>query len=207
MSDRTANISWRRAGACCLPFLFIVLAWLVASPPADAAKPGSGSNAVLSFGDASGDAIASDGLGSYPATVDGALITLEVSRKRGIDLDFSVCAPGSSSCDGPFTQGAVTGTVFGAKLTAAATETPYTDWVMLEFNADGGMWRLELFGVDTTPLDTNGDGQIDGYSIEDAGTGRPASLFKILSPGRQRKPRAEWRGDFVMPFTASVRLN
>lgn len=186
--------------------LALTLSLLPAPAASGKGKPGAGPSATLVLRDGALDAVRSDGQGAYPVTVNDTVFKAELSKKRGILLDFSDCVSDPSlSCDGPFAQGAVTGTVYGATLTVYDNQSTgaYYGYASLDFSASGGRWFLTFETVNVTSFDDDGDGNADRFVIEETG-GKPAALYRDRSTPFGRGGYWELQGQFDMPFGATI---
>ena len=180
--------------------LGIRLLWLgvvitVFSLAARGGKPESATNATVEFDDLVIDAIQSDGLGPYGASVSGgsfAVVTVTTGKKRGISFDFSDCAIG---CDGALD---LSGTIRDVTLTVGSN-----GYALFEFTTAHGRFELTGAGTTLTGFDDDADGDIDRYVIENDGT-TAAWLVKLLSRGLRGAPRQESHGSYFMPWGAEV---
>ena len=159
----------------------------------------TGTPATLTFDDLLGDAIRSDGLGSYDATIENGVITLSTGKKRKLFYDFSTCLGiDLRFCDGPF--GSTTGTAATSMWVDLATGT-----AGFKFNGSGGEQLLSVGGLSIGQFDDNDDGTIDRYVIETTGVAGHGLYRLIKRGGRYRGfPRYEFRGTFSMPWGFEV---
>ena len=164
-------------------------------PAADAGTP-----ATATFDDLSGDAIQSDGLGAYDATIDGGVITLSTGRKRAVFFDFSDCLPDSDSCDGPF------GSSSSDEVSSTLTIDLDMGTARFEFSGAGGEYLLHA-EVAITGFDDDEDGVIDRYGIETEG-GAGHGLFRLDKKGGRGSEPGSSRyllvGSFSMPWGIEV---
>lgn len=171
--------------------------------------------ATLTFDDVAGDAITSDGLGPYDASVavEYRSVTLSIKKGRSLFLDFSDCNHAANlSCEGVFGSDSTSG-----EVSSAITLTLYglegapntTDQVgaYLEFQNSGGKWELASLITVYRLADDDGDGVADNFVLEDTGEA-PTWLGKFFS---QRSPFSNnggyiEHGSFFMPWGATLHL-
>jgi len=178
----------------------LALATLLAVTAASAARGGqkqTGTPAIAAFDDLEGDAIQSDGLGPYDATIQDGVITVKASRNRAIWFDFS--DPLWADSETPFGS-ATSGSV------ANATLSVYPDYGTATFDLDG-KYSLSC-AVDVTEIDDDNDGIVDRYLVEPTSIDGH-SLWKTVAPrgGRGVEPgseRWEFLGQFSMPWGIEV---
>ncbi|MHC4953052.1 MAG: hypothetical protein ACYTGZ_04120 [Planctomycetota bacterium] len=152
---------------------------------------------TFTFDDLAGDAIQSDLLGSYEATLEGEYLALSTGKKRSFHLDFSDCASGP--CDGPFRDTLAD----SVSVTVGLYLWNRAGWI--EFNANGKKWELWFRDLHVTPT-YDASGQVDGYVIEDPGE-EPAQLYEVAAGAYRRLiPLPIDRGRYYMPWGATVRL-
>jgi len=195
------------------------LAVALLSAPADAlaARGGNGNGgngnkdistpATLTFGDATGDHVRSDGLGSHAATIDSTGNTLELSTgARAIYFDFSnVVRPDSFD---PFGGGATAGWISDVSISISSLNSiligepdPNKSLAGATFlftapapNGSGPTeWRLTGPTLDLLRVDTDGDGVNDRYELSTMqGAGYVAALAWLDDP--VNKPVKEGSG-------------
>ena len=164
-------------------------------------KPQTGTPATLTFDDLQGDAIQSDGLGAYAATIENQVLTVAIGKKRSLFLDFSTCLSGL--CGSPFGT-STSGTTPNPTMTVWLQDTPDdgTSTAVIEFKA-AGKYMMAMNGL-ISRFDDDGDGTIDHYVIE----GISGALFRIISEKQEvprgTPPRLEFVGNFSMPWGAEV---
>ena len=162
-------------------------------------KPTTTPAATVTFEDSAGDAIQSDGLGSYDAEIDSGVVVLKTGKKRSIYFDFSTCLPGLF-CQSPF----------GSADTGSVSNVTMTLWlgngVSFAFNLPGGRFELDMAQLNIAPFDDDNDGTIDRYLVSSDGT-QAAWLDKLLSKGLAGAPRRKFFGFFSMPFQFEVVVN
>ena len=159
----------------------------------------TGTPATVTFDDLLGDAIKSDGLGPYDATIENGVITLTTGKKRKLSFDFSTCLGGAceDSTGSSTTDSSATMTVHLLKGGAAG----------FEFKGGGGHQSLVVFGLEISTFDDDGDGSTDRYVIETSGEGEHRLFREFQRGGRAVEPgttRFEWIADFSMPWGIEV---
>ena len=157
-------------------------------------KPSSSLSDELELRDLVTDSIRSDDAGPYDADVEGGLITFSTGKKRKLVFDFSNCVGDCSNHDDP------SGTAAKASMSLSTTGS-----CTFEFTSAGGRWLLESDGVSVEAIDTDSDGVIDLYAIEDDGS-FSSTLSKVLSKGLAGAPRHEYHGTRSMTWAATVRV-
>ena len=164
-------------------------------------EPTTGTLATAVFDDLADDAIGSDGLGSYDATIENGTLTLSTGKKRGLFLDFSDCLHTLGSCDSPF----------GSSDSATKSQVTMTldlidGTALIEFNGAGGEYLLAST-VDVLAFDDDGNGSTDRYVVDTTGTAGHALFLYSKRGGRglqPNTPRYWWQADFSMPWGIEV---
>ena len=161
-------------------------------------QPTGTPNATLTFDDLLGDAIGSDGLGPYDATIENGTITLTTGKKRKLSFDFSTCLGGAceDSTGSSTTDSSATMTVNLLKGSAG-----------FQFKGGGGDQLLHVPELEISTFDDDGDGTTDRYVIETSGEAEHRLGREIQRGGRAVEPgstRFEWIADFSMPWGVQV---
>jgi len=183
--------------------LVALAALLLLSASAVLAARGGGTttapNALLVFDDLDGDAIGSDGLGAYDATLENGLLTVEAGRKRGFYMDFSGYLEGDPTSP----LGSADARVVSGATLRIDLETGAAWWI---FSGTSGDLLLSTT-VDVTPIDDNGDGTIDRYSVTTTGDA-VHDLYRLIKNTRRGAPPGsytlEWRSSYSMPWGAEA---
>jgi hypothetical protein len=165
-------------------------------------EPTTGTPVTVVFDDLVGDAIGSDGLGAYDATIEDGVITLATGKKRKLSFDFSTCVGGS--CEGPFGS-----STSGEVSDVAVTLDVSNGTAVFKFTA-GRKYLLTVGGLLITTIDDNGDGTIEGYFIETSGEAGHTLWRQIQRVGRGVEPgstRYESIGFFSMPWGIEVTVD
>jgi hypothetical protein len=163
-------------------------------------QPEPGTNSTLTFDDLSSDAIQSDGLGAYEASLDSGVITLSTGKKRALWFDFSDCLT-HPNCDSPF--GAST---TGSPPNVTVTVDLLLGSAIIEFSG-GGDYLVSVTGLTIREFDDDSDGATDRYAIESGGVAQHALFLYSKRGGRGMQPgtgRYWWQGDFSMPWGIEV---
>jgi len=160
-------------------------------------EPTTGTPATAVFDDLAGDAIRSDGNGSYDATIEDDIITIATGKKRNLSFDFSTCLFGD--CTGPFVS----------STNATLTVRLLADTAFIEYTGGGGEHAL-LAAVEISAFDDDDDGTTDRYVIETSGESRHSLFRRTKAGGRGVEPGHErmlWIADFSVPWGVEVTVD
>jgi len=167
------------------------------------APPSAGSGgltATFAFADAPGDRIASDGLGSYDATLDGTTLTLTTSKRRAIYMDFSdLLLDSGSTPSGPSSAGLVSPVTVTVDLT--------TPVAVFNYSGPGGDQALVVNDLAVSAFDDDQDGVADRYVVETTALARHDLFLFTKKGGRGTEPgvmHGIWQGRYAMPWSAQV---
>lgn len=161
--------------------------------------PNTVPNAILVFDDLEGDAIGSDGLGPYEATLENGILAVDTGRKRSFYFDFSNFVAGDPNSPlGAANSGSATLRLDLVQGTA-----------IFSFNGPGGDYLLYTGGLQVQGVDDDGDGTADRYLVATSGDARH-DLYRLKKGGRGVEPGSvhyQWQASYRMPWGIEALLD
>ena len=164
-------------------------------------KPAAGTPATLTFDDLAGDAIRSDGLGPYTASLENGVIRLATGKKRSIHFDFSTCLPGYSNCKSPF------GLSSSDTISSVTAEIGVRNGgALFAFTISGEKFELNVWPLAVREIDDDDDGVTDRYVVESTDQTQ-AVLDSEASHGPRGTVQGDYYGVFSMPWGIEVTVD